>query len=108
MLLPDFDGKTVPKTDLNIVRRIDTGMFIETTSYGQELSRLTKYDEKDPFTNTGVKIQRAITDYVYLGSTKDHVYSFLLNYRVQWRYFLQLLDVNIKFEFTHHKCCTDL
>jgi hypothetical protein len=104
MLLPDFRGETVPKTDLGIVRRIDTGIFTETTSYGQELSRLAKYDEKDPYTNTGVKIQRAITDYVYLGSTKYHVFNCLLNFRVQWLYFLQSLDVNIKFEFTHHKC----
>jgi hypothetical protein len=74
MLLPDSDGKTVPETDLNIVRRIDTGMFIETTSYGKEISRLTKYNEKDPFTNTGAKIQRAITDYMYLGSTKNLVF----------------------------------
>lgn len=70
MLLPHAVNDTVHKKETGIVHRIETGIFTTTTSNGMELSRVTKWDPNDPFTNTGEKVERAVTDYVYLGSTK--------------------------------------
>lgn len=73
MLLPHSKDDTVSKIDCGIVHRIETGIFTATSAHGIELSRITKWDQKDPFTNTGQKVDRAVTDYVYLGSTKSLV-----------------------------------
>lgn len=78
MLLPHSTQETVPNKECGKVYRIETGIFTSSSSHGLELSKITKWDSKDPLTNTGKKIERAVTDYVYLGSTKNLVRILLL------------------------------
>jgi 23S rRNA-/tRNA-specific pseudouridylate synthase len=72
MLLPDSNDETVLEKDCGVVKRIETGIF-NMNLHGKEKQRLTMYDSEDPFTNTGEKVEKAITDYVYVGSSKKMV-----------------------------------